>query len=122
MMTLRCFSRALALAQSLSLWAGEASVFKTEALGVLTRPVAVFDHDAHNEKAGIDNCAVCHHVYEKGKLVPGESSEDKACSDCHTRNSQGHQPGLRMAYHNLCGGCHKEKAKGPVACGQCHKR
>lgn len=98
------------------------SVLKTKAFGTLTRPVAIFDHDTHNEKAGLDDCATCHHVYQNGKRVAGESSEDKACSDCHTLQAQGRQPGLRTAYHAACAGCHKTKAKGPVACGQCHRR
>jgi len=100
----------------------EDTVLKTEAFGTLRRPVAIFDHDSHNEKAGLDDCATCHHVYQNGKLVKEASSEDQACSDCHPLKGQGRQPGLREAYHGACVGCHKSKGKGPVACGQCHQR
>jgi len=41
------------------------------------RPAAVFVHEQHNEKAELDECSVCHHVYEDGKKVDDESSEDK---------------------------------------------
>ena len=33
------------------------------------RPPSVFVHDEHNEAAGIDDCASCHHVYEDGDAV-----------------------------------------------------
>ncbi len=98
----------------------EDTVLKVEAFGTLERPISVFDHDTHNEKAEIEDCAACHHVYQDGKLVEGESSEDQACSDCHTLKAQGTQPGLRMAYHRQCKECHVAKKKGPVACGECH--
>ena len=42
------------------------------------RAPALFTHDAHNEKAGIDNCNECHHVYRDGKKVEDESSEGRA--------------------------------------------
>lgn len=86
------------------------------------RPAAVFLHDAHNEKAGIENCNQCHHVYEDGKLVEDESSEDRRCADCHGLEDAGRQPGLRRAFHFNCKGCHQEKKKGPVMCGECHIR
>lgn len=115
------FIVALSVLGAIPAWTQD-TVLKTQAFGTLTRPVALFDHDTHNEKAGLDDCAICHHVYRNGKLVAGESSEDKACSDCHTLQGQGRQPGLRVAYHTACAGCHTTKAKGPLACGQCHRR
>lgn len=86
------------------------------------RPAAVFPHDAHNEKAGIENCNQCHHVYTDGKLVEDESSEDRRCSDCHGLDDAGRQPGLMKAFHLNCKGCHQEQKKGPVMCGECHVR
>jgi hypothetical protein len=86
------------------------------------RPAAVFPHEAHNEKAGIENCNQCHHVYEDGKLVEDESSEDRRCSDCHGLEGAGRQPGLMKAFHLNCKGCHREQKKGPVMCGECHVR
>ena len=85
------------------------------------RPPAVFQHDEHNEMAGIEECYVCHHVYdENGKLVEDESSEDQPCSDCHELVRSGNKPALMKAFHANCKGCHKENKKGPLMCGQCH--
>ena len=84
------------------------------------RPTAVFRHDEHNENAEIDECNICHHVYEDGNLVEDESSEDQSCADCHEIKSFGAQPSLEKAYHLNCKGCHLEQKKGPITCGECH--
>ena len=87
------------------------------------RPPAVFRHDAHNELAEIEECNVCHHVYdENGRLVEDESSEDQRCSDCHEKKASGRQPALMKAFHANCKGCHKAQKSGPTMCGQCHVR
>ena len=93
---------------------------KSDAFVKHARTAAMFVHDEHNEKAGLDECATCHHVYEDGKLVEDEDSVGTACAECHTLEAQGSQPGLMIAYHKQCKSCHVEQAKGPVACGQCH--
>ncbi|NLW81849.1 MAG: cytochrome c3 family protein [Desulfovibrionales bacterium] len=105
---------------SVSAFSQEDTVLKVDAFGKLERPVSVFDHDTHNEKAQAEDCSLCHHVYKDGKKVEGESSEGQACSECHTLKAQGTQPGLRMAYHQQCKKCHIDQKKGPVACGECH--
>lgn len=84
------------------------------------RTPSVFMHDAHNETAGIDECSVCHHVYEDGQLVADESSEDMRCSDCHYLEKIDEQPALMNAFHANCKGCHEEEGKGPILCGECH--
>lgn len=85
------------------------------------RPGAVFSHDDHNEKAGLDDCAVCHHVYEKGILVADESSEDSPCSECHALVPEpDNRFSLSVAFHKRCRDCHFESGKGPVLCGECH--
>ena len=87
------------------------------------RPPAVFHHDVHNELAGIETCYVCHHVYdENGNLAEDESSEGQSCSDCHELARAGRKPALMKAFHANCKGCHKQKKKGPLMCGQCHVR
>jgi hypothetical protein len=86
------------------------------------RPPAVFKHDEHNEKAEIEECNECHHVYENGQRLEDESSEDQQCSECHTENSSDNRPHLVKAFHLNCKGCHLAKKKGPIMCGQCHVR
>ncbi len=85
------------------------------------RPPAVFYHDQHNEKAGIEDCSICHHYYENGKLVEGAMSVGQPCSDCHhLKKYKGNKIPLMDAYHNRCIQCHKQRKKGPLACGECH--
>ncbi len=88
------------------------------------RPMAVFSHDEHNEMAGLeDNCALCHHVYEDGKLMEDESSEDSSCSECHQlKPDASNGVGLEAAFHRRCIECHYEADKGPVLCGECHRK
>ena len=86
------------------------------------RPPAVFMHDEHNEKAQIDDCAVCHHVYRDGVKVEDESNEGTPCSDCHNVNEGYPTLPLMKAYHQRCEGCHQQEGSGPITCGECHKR
>ena len=85
------------------------------------RPAARFEHDAHNETAGIEECNVCHHVYTDGKLVEDESSEDQSCAECHTLEPSDKQPSLRRAFHLNCKGCHQQEGAGPIMCAECHQ-
>jgi hypothetical protein len=94
-----------------------------EAFTQQQRPFVKFYHDEHNEKAGLeDDCALCHHLYEDGKLVEDESSEDMACSECHAQENDPKQIELAATYHNRCRACHVEKKQGPITCGACHKK
>lgn len=84
-----------------------------------------FEHDAHNAKANLKECGVCHHSYVNGERVAsGLGDTTKRCSDCHQERpaSNNPAPSLVTAYHKLCQGCHQAKGKGPVACSQCHKK
>lgn len=92
-----------------------------DAFASLERPQVPFAHDAHNEKAELDDCVICHHsMTDDGKRDMEYSSEGDPCSSCHdiTRDDGGTP--LMRAYHKQCITCHEEKAKGPVACGECH--
>ena len=85
------------------------------------RPGALFDHENHKIILD-DDCISCHHVYEDGKLVPDESSEDNLCSDCHDLEAgPDNAMPLEAAYHNLCKDCHFSRDEGPVLCGECHQ-
>ena len=101
----------------------EMVVINADAFENPRRPPAVFRHDEHNELAKIEECNVCHHVYdENGRLVEDESSEDQRCADCHELEASGRQPALMKAFHTNCKGCHKDQNDGPTMCGQCHVR
>lgn len=89
-----------------------------DALAPHTRAPALFNHDAHNEKAKLEDCAVCHHDAKDGKIIAGVSSEGTPCADCHA--VKGKATTLRMAYHRQCMGCHAARGNGPTACGSCH--
>jgi len=86
------------------------------------RVPAVFIHDEHNEKAELDECSECHHIYEDGKKIEDESSEDQSCSECHEIKSSDNKPALMKAFHLNCKGCHMDLKKGPITCGDCHKK
>ena len=86
------------------------------------RVPAVFRHDEHNEKAEVEECNECHHIYEDEKLVEDESSEDQRCSECHEMEASGNMLALMKAYHTNCKGCHLQKKQGPIMCGECHKK
>lgn len=88
------------------------------------RPPVSFAHDEHNEKAEINDCGFCHHVYdEKGEKLADETSEDQECSACHVKDPANPDAGeLALKFHLRCKGCHEEVKAGPVMCAQCHKR
>ena len=98
------------------------AVVKDDGFQKRQRPPAVFKHDYHNETAKIEECNECHHIYESGEKLEDEFSEDQLCSDCHSENSLDNQPVLKKAFHLNCKGCHLEKKKGPIMCGECHVR
>lgn len=92
---------------------------------VFQKPVrtpSVFPHDTHNEKADIEDCSTCHHIYINGELLEDESSEDQRCSDCHSLESTGESLPLRKAFHKNCKTCHRSRKSGPIMCGECHKK
>ncbi len=95
-------------------------VVDTSAFEKPQRAPSLFKHDDHNEKAGLDDCAECHHVYEDGKKVADESSEGQPCAECHAATAEGRTPSLTQAFHTNCKGCHLQRKAGPVMCGQCH--
>ena len=87
------------------------------------RPLPAFRHDEHNEKAGIEDCIECHHVYdEAGNRHDDESSEDQECSECHGAQGDEYPMELVRHYHMNCKGCHQAEKAGPVTCGTCHVR
>ncbi len=108
--------------RALSSDAAEDNVLNYAAFENPQRPIAVFDHDGHNEKAELeDKCWFCHHN-DGTNPSEDESSEGTPCADCHSVKPDDGTTPLMEAYHKQCITCHEEKGKGPVACGQCHVR
>ncbi len=86
-----------------------------------TRPKVAFFHDDHNDKAGIDDCTVCHHIYENGEKTE-DMSVGMECSECHLSATDAAVPDLIRVYHLQCGGCHMAQKAGPMTCGECHRK
>lgn len=85
-------------------------------------PPSAFDHDFHDLDLDIE-CEKCHHVYENGVLIKDKSSHEKRCIECHPLNATDeYKVPLLQAFHSGCQDCHIKEEKGPLMCGECHKR
>ena len=94
----------------------------TSAFDNLERPAVKFEHDNHNELAGLDDCVACHHGKTDAGLMDMEnSSEGESCDSCHSVNPENGETPLMRAYHRQCITCHTDALKGPVVCGECHR-
>ena len=111
----------LVLSRLLPAQVGE-PVFPSSAFDDPRRPAVVFAHDEHNDAAGLEDCSVCHHLYENGRLVPGLDSAGIPCVECHPVAREADRTPLLVAYHTQCKECHFRQRKGPVTCGSCHPR
>lgn len=104
----------------------------------------VFDHAMHADLG--ESCAVCHHhgtgaPVQDGNCARCHSNALKTtvvtCKECHpvdpfsaeylrekeldTNRYHRDKPGLKVAYHQNCMGCH-EQMGGPTGCQECHSR
>jgi len=106
-----------------SLWAQpDQIILKSPSFKTRERPPVPFPHLRHIE-AGL-SCNECHHRYEKGKNVidEGELEAGKPGIRCHECHSSKSSPQVRDAFHRQCIDCHKKSKKGPLFCGECHKK
>ena len=56
----------------------------TDGFSKMQRAQVAFAHDAHNEKAELDDCVICHHSKtDDGKQDLENSSEGETCESCH---------------------------------------
>ena len=95
---------------------------KAPAFAEHTRAPAVFLHDNHNEKAGIEECETCHHGGDKETGIQDKTDNtagSATCADCHSVDAKKGTP-LMRAYHQQCITCHQQKNSGPTYCGGCH--
>lgn len=57
--------------------------------------------------------------HEKHKTIKLE----KGCTACHETEAGGKIAGLGKDWaHKTCKGCHETLQKGPIKCGDCHKK
>ena len=66
-----------------------------------------------HEKHSALKCQDCHHTLAEGEECP------KKCGECH---KEGADIGRKKAFHDNCKGCHKQMAKGPTKCKECHQK
>jgi hypothetical protein len=104
----------------------------TKDVAVLTRAklgAVTLEHKLHAERDG-NTCTSCHHPSKPEKPA---TTEQQACSDCHTRTATPPmKTRLPAAFHDVkaqsgtCIDCHrKENASGkkaPLKCQECHKK
>jgi len=79
------------------------------------KSAVTFPHKQHQETL---ECTVCHHSAK----APAEA---KSCFECHGKDPNAPDPTVSKQkenpFHIKCAGCHKEQAKGPTKCKECHK-
>ena len=79
------------------------------------KPGVTFDHAKHS---GSIDCLKCHHT------AASKDAVDKSCFECHGKDPNAPDPTVSSSkdnpFHALCKACHKEQAKGPTMCADCH--
>jgi hypothetical protein len=87
------------------------------------KAAVAFPHGAHLE---LTECTTCHHTAEG--LTAESDMEVKTCKSCHLNPEAEDTPSCsemslsKNPYHKLCISCHKEQAKGPSKCNDCHPK
>ena len=113
---LTLFVTIICAAGSAGLVFGEAPAEMTIDGAMNKKPPVVFPHEAHAKE---NDCTVCHHT-AKGK------EGIQSCFECHGKDPKANDPSVASAkvnpFHIACKGCHKEQAKGPTKCADCHKK
>ena len=80
------------------------------------KPGVTFSHSTHAESI---DCLKCHHK------AASKDAVDKGCFECHGVDAAATDPTSSKKdnpFHALCKACHKEQAKGPTKCADCHKK
>jgi len=74
------------------------------------KSAVTFSHKGHTE---LTECFTCHHAAKT-------EADIKGCFECHGKDASA--PDGKTAFHDQCRGCHKEQAKGPTKCNECHPK
>ena len=80
------------------------------AAGPMERPPVAFDHAKHTNALGTGSCAPCHAVDAQQVFLPEIAAVARE-TDAAARMT---------GFHELCIDCHREKARGPATCAECH--
>ena len=75
------------------------------------RTPSVFRHEPHNEAADIEQCNECHHVYEDGKKLEDESSEDRCARTATPLKTRDTCRGSRKRFIRTARGVTRRKTK-----------
>ncbi|MDF1535392.1 MAG: cytochrome c3 family protein [bacterium] len=103
---------ATAFAASMAI-AGDPPAQVTIDKSLAKKGAVTFDHAKHSETI---DCMKCHHK-------AASKEEVKSCFECHGKDPAANDPASGKAdnpFHVQCKGCHKEQAKGPTKCKECH--
>jgi hypothetical protein len=83
--------------------------------------------DIPGDKAGLDNCGVCHHEYSQQKQqIYYAKGKESSCRVCHLDKTKNGVMSFEQAAHQQCVLCHLDlaqkglKANVPVRCADCH--
>jgi hypothetical protein len=98
---------AMAFAASMAV-AGDPPTQTTIDKGMDKKSGVAFNHANHVDRA---DCFKCHHASKT-------KEEIKSCFECHGKDESA--PSVKDAFHKSCIACHKEQAKGPTKCKECH--
>lgn len=88
------------------------------------RAAVTFPHAEHAKN--VSDCTTCHHTNEG--LTASSGQEVAGCASCHLDPEKATTPSMREMsltknpFHSLCMSCHKEQAKGPTKCDDCHPK
>ncbi|MFP3939963.1 MAG: cytochrome c3 family protein [Thermoanaerobaculia bacterium] len=88
------------------------------------RAPVTFPHATHVD--AVDDCTTCHHTSEGLTATSGQ--EVATCVSCHLDPEEAGTPSMREMslkknpLHAGCIDCHKEQAKGPTKCDECHPK
>ena len=85
-------------------------------LTLFAASVSFASSDMINLPAKNGNVSFPHKEHQSVKLTKG-------CTVCHETDKGGKIAGIGKDWaHKTCKGCHEEMKKGPVKCGECHKK
>ncbi len=107
---------AVAVAAMAAAPAGEIEIGKAAGVAAGTKGQVKFTHEKHADV----KCVECHH---EAKDAAAEAAI-KGCLTCHGKDpaAKGDITAKNKdnPFHKNCIPCHKEKAKGPAKCKECH--